>query len=81
MANQDGTPDLEFVTTDELLDELFKRHTHAVWVSLNSVADELTMAGFRSTGEPFVCFGLAGYFQHRLLTDIVDKGTDTDGGP
>ena len=61
------TPDLSFVTTDELVEELRKRHDSMIFAYNKSMGDDEDVFGMWYYGGRFTAIGIAEKVKHNLI--------------
>lgn len=62
--------DLEFISTDELLDELTRRFDHAVFSGSKEVDGLREATNVQWRGDTLKCLGLAEWARDRMLRDF-----------
>ena len=71
-------PDLEEVTTGDLIDELERRFDSGVVAVTRKKMEKKDTLVWRHFGKHLIAWGLAGFLQHRLDEALRDGSTDEE---
>jgi hypothetical protein len=69
---------LEFETTDDLLEELFKRTTHAIFIGIVPRTSETEHVVRRGKGDPHITAGLAADMSYRSIQALANHETNEE---